>query len=78
MKKITSILLSTLVLVALPAGCASKKKNSTKAKAEHEVTINNEIDVIEIHKVDEASALQDDTPIIADHEDVETENINKF
>lgn len=66
---ITYMLLSTLILVALPAGCASKKNKSTKA---NEVTLNNAVDSISIHEINETSAQQS---VI---EETHTENINKF
>ena len=45
------ILLSALMLVALPACGGSKNNKKTKTKAEHEVIINNEIDSLSIQKL---------------------------
>lgn len=66
---ITYMLLSALILVALPAGCASKKNKTVKA---NEVTLNNNVDSISIQEINETSVAQ---------EDVSTEtlqNISKF
>lgn len=72
---ITYMLLSALILVALPAGCSSKKNKAAKGKTEHEVTINNNVDSISIQEINEASAAQEDAAVA---EDVNTVNISKF
>lgn len=61
------MLLSALILVALPACCGSKKNKTTKA---NEVTLNNEVDSISIQEINETSAAQQQETI--------TENISKF
>jgi hypothetical protein len=72
---IAYMLLSALILVALPAGCASKKNKSAKAKTEHEVTLNNNVDSISIQEINEASVAQEDASVV---EDANTVNISKF
>jgi hypothetical protein len=69
---ITYMLISALILVALPACCGSNKNKSTKA---NEVTLNNAVDSISIHEINETSAQQDNASVI---EETHTENINKF
>lgn len=70
---ITYMLLSALILVALPAGCASKKNKSAKA---NEVTINNDVDSISIHEINETTAAQQEDASVAG--ETNTENISKF
>jgi len=69
MKNITYMLLSTLILVALPAGCASKKKNSMK-----KTEINNAIDTVSIERVDE----QESETTHEDEAAAVEESISKF
>lgn len=73
------MLLSTIILVGLPACCGSKKNNA-KAKTEHEVTLNNEVDSLSIQLVDEQSATttHEDNAVITEHEDIVPEADNKF
>jgi hypothetical protein len=66
----TYMLLSALILVAFPACCGSKKSKTAKAKTEHEVTINNDVDSISIQEINETSAAQ--------QQEINTENISKF
>ena len=53
MKNIMSILLTAMVLVAVPACGGSKKKDQTKTVKE-EVTLNNASDTISIEHVEQA------------------------
>ena len=66
------VLLSALILVALPACCGSKKNKPAKA---NEVTLNNAVDSISIHEINETSAAQDDAAV---EQDANTMNISKF
>lgn len=50
MKNTMYILLTAVVLVAVPACCGSKKKNQTKKE---EITLNNAIDTVSIESVQE-------------------------
>jgi|GEM_PF-3347828 hypothetical protein len=70
---IAYMLLSALILVALPAGCASKKNKTPKT--EHAVTLNNDVDSISILEINETSSAVQDASVI---EEAHTENLSKF
>lgn len=70
---ITYMLLSALILVALPACCGSKKNKTAKA---NEVTLNNNVDTISIQEINEkTSAAQEDVSV---QQETDTQNISKF
>jgi hypothetical protein len=68
---ITYMLLSALILVAVPACCGSKNNKAAKA---NEVTLNNNVDSISIQEINETSAQQDASVL----EETNTVNISKF
>ncbi len=53
MKNTMNTLFSIIILVALPACCGSKKKNTKVQKEDTMVTIYNNVDTISIEKVNE-------------------------
>ena len=60
---IAYILLSALILIALPACGGSKNNKITKTKTEHEVTINNEIDSLSIQLISDEMQSSDDAEL---------------